>query len=198
MSFSSSTFDPRGTLNLNVEDLTSSALRAFRTALGVTGAVSLILGLVVLFWPGATLDVIAVLFGLYFVISGGIRIISGIITPFSTGLRVLNIIVGVLLVIVGIVAIRNPLASLTVLGMVVGIAWIVEGVMALTEVESGGSRWYAITYGVISLLAGIVVLFLPVSSLAALVVFGGIFLLLLGVVQLVRALTFGRGAARHA
>ena len=82
--------------------------------------------------------------------------------------------------------------------MLVGIAWIIEGIMALAETESGGSRWYAITFGILSIVAGIVVLFLPVESLAALVVFGGIFLVVLGVVQLVRAITFGRGSVRTA
>ena len=196
MSYPSSSYGPREDLFLNVQSMAANALKRFRLALGVTGAASVILGLLVLFWPGATLDLVAVLFGLYFVISGGIRIISGLIMPLGAGLKTLNIVVGVLLFIVGVVAIRNPLASLAVLGMVIGIAWIVEGVLALTEIESGGSRWYAITYGIVSLLAGVVVLLLPIDSLAALVIFGGIFLLVLGIVELVRALTFGRGVAR--
>jgi uncharacterized membrane protein HdeD (DUF308 family) len=103
-----------------------------------------------------------------------------------------------LLFILGVAAIRNPIPSLTVLGMVVGVAWIVEGIMALTENESGGSRWYGITFGVLSIIAGVVVLFLPVESLAALVIFGGIFLVVLGIVQIVRAITFGRGMVRTA
>ncbi|WAP52241.1 DUF308 domain-containing protein [Arthrobacter sp. ATA002] len=182
-----------GGFNLDISELTSRAVRSIRSGLAVTGVLSILLGVVVLFWPGVTLDVVAFLFGLYFLVSGAIRVIMGIFTPLSGGLRILNILTGVLIFIVGIVAMRNPLASLAVLGMVIGIAWIVEGVMALTESESGGSRWYAITYGVISIIAGAVVLFLPVGSLAALVVFGGIFLVILGIVEVVRAIAFGRG-----
>jgi hypothetical protein len=192
MSMSGSVFGLGG-LNLDINELTRKAVRNIRGGLALTGVLSIILGALVLFWPGATLDVVAVLFGLYFLISGAVRVVTGIITPLSGGLRVLNILTGVLIFIVGVVAMRNPLASLAVLGMVIGIAWIVEGIMALTESESGGSRWYAITYGVISILAGAVVLFLPVGSLAALVVFGGIFLVVLGIVEVVRAFAFGRG-----
>lgn len=194
MSMTNGAFYGWGGLGLDTSELSSRTINAVRTGFGISGVVSLILGLLVLFWPEATLSVIAFFFGLYFLISGGLRVVSGIISAMTPGLRVLNIIVGLLLFIVGIVAIRNPLSSLAVLGMLVGIAWIIEGIMAFVETESGGSRWYAITFGILSVVAGIVVLFLPVASLAALVIFGGIFLVVLGVVQLVRAITFGRGS----
>lgn len=194
MSMTNGAFYGWGGLGLDTSELSSRTITAVRTGFGISGVVSLILGLLVLFWPEATLSVIAFFFGLYFLISGGLRVVSGIAAAMTPGLRVLNIIVGLLLFIVGIVAIRNPLSSLAVLGMLVGIAWIIEGIMAFVEIESGGSRWYAITFGILSVVAGIVVLFLPVASLAALVIFGGIFLVVLGVVQLVRAITFGRGS----
>ncbi len=192
MSMTGSTFGFGG-LNLDVGELTRKVVRNIRMGMAVTGVLSIILGAFVLFWPEATLDVIAVLFGLYFLVSGAVRVITGLLTPLNGGLRVLNILIGLLLVIVGVAAIRNPLASLTVLALFIGIAWIVEGIMSLTEVESGGSRWYAIAYGIISIIAGVVVLFLPVSSLGALVVFGGLALIVLGIVEVVRAFSFGRG-----
>jgi len=192
MSMSGSTLGLGG-FNLDVSGLTRKVVRSIRSGMIITGVLSVVLGALVLFWPEATLDVVAVLFGLYFLVSGAVRVVTGLVTPLGGGLRVLNILIGLLLFIVGVAAIRNPLASLTVLALFIGIAWIVEGIMSLTEVESGGSRWYAITYGIISIIAGVVVLFLPVSSLAALVVFGGIALIVLGIVEVVRALSFGRG-----
>ena len=192
MSMSGSTFGFGG-LNLDVSELTGKVVRSIRTGMIVTGVLSVVLGVLVLFWPGATLDVIAVLFGMYFVVSGAVRVVTGLVTPLSGGLRVLNILMGLLLFIVGVAAIRNPLASLAVLALFIGVAWIVEGIMSLTEVESGGSRWYAIVYGIISIIAGVVVLFLPVGSLTALVIFGGIALVVLGIVEVVRAVSFGRG-----
>lgn len=195
MSMSGSTFGLGG-LHLDVSELTHKVVRGIRGGMILTGVLSVVLGALVLFWPGATLDVIAVLFGLYFIVSGAVRVVTGLVTPLLGGLRVLNILIGLLLFIAGVAAIRNPLASLTVLALFIGIAWIVEGIMSLTEVESGGSRWYAIAYGIISIIAGVVVLFLPVSSLAALVVFGGIALVVLGIVEVVRAFSFGRGLPR--
>lgn len=192
MSMSGSTFGFGG-LSLEVSELTRKVVRGIRTGMVVTGVLSVVLGALVLFWPGATLDVIAVLFGLYFVVAGAVRVVTGLVTPLLGGLRVLNILIGLLLLIAGVAAIRNPLASLSVLALFIGIAWIVEGIMSLTEVENGGSRWYAIIYGIVSIIAGVVVLFLPVSSLAALVIFGGVALVVLGIVEVVRAFSFGRG-----
>ena len=189
-------FYPQSTLALDARELARTAVRGIRIGLGITGLVSLVLGLLVLFWPEATLEVLAFLFGLYFLVAGAIRVLMGVFTPLAAGFRVLNIVVGLLLLIVGVVAIRNPLASLAALGMVIGIAWIAEGIMALTEADRGGSRWFAMVLGILSIVAGVVVLFLPVGSLAALVVYGGIFLVVLGIIQIVRAFAFGRGMTR--
>lgn len=197
MSMSGSVFGLGG-MNLDAAELTHAAIRTIRGSLAVTGVLSVVLGAIVLFWPEATLEVIAFLFGLYFLVAGAIRVITGLVTPLVGGLRVMNILTGMLLFVLGVVVMRNPLASLAVIALAIGVAWIIEGIMSLAETESGGSRWYAIAYGIISILAGVVVLFLPVGSLTALVIFGGIFLVVLGIVELVRAFTFGRGVPRAA
>ncbi len=183
---------------LDALNLARSAVRGIRLGLASIGVVSVVLGLLVLFWPGATLEVLAVLFGLYFVLAGAIRILLGVFTGLGPGLKILNILVGLALVAVGVIAMRNPAASLTALALVIGIAWIVEGVMSLAESDRGGSRWFAIVLGILGILAGIVVLLIPLESLAVLVIYGGIFLVVLGIIQVVRAFTFGRGMPRNA
>ncbi|MCC9144573.1 MULTISPECIES: DUF308 domain-containing protein [unclassified Arthrobacter] len=198
MSASGSTFHQEGGFALDALNLAKSAVRGIRLGLGITGLVSVVLGLLILFWPGATLEVLAVLFGLYFVIAGAVRILLGVFTGLGAGLKILNILVGLALLVVGVIAVRNPMETLTALGLVIGIAWIVEGVMALAESDRGGSRWFAIVLAVLSILAGIVVLFIPLESLAVLVIYGGIFLVVLGAIQIVRAFAFGRGMPRTA
>ncbi|MCQ1985895.1 MULTISPECIES: HdeD family acid-resistance protein [unclassified Arthrobacter] len=198
MSASGSEFQQEGGFALDAMNLAKSVVRGIRLGLCITGVVSVVLGLLILFWPGATLEVLAALFGLYFVIAGAVRILLGIFTGLGAGLKILNILVGLALLVVGVIAMRNPAETLTALGLIIGIAWIVEGVMALAESDRGGSRWFAIVLGILSILAGIVVLFLPLESLAVLVIYGGIFLVVLGVLQIVRAFAFGRGMPRTA
>ena len=182
-------------LTIDPRNLSKSEVTTIRTAMAIGGVVAVILGVMILVWPGATLSVIAVLFGLYFLVGGIARIVRGIaMAGGSAGVRVLNILLGVLLLVAGIVAIRNPIGSLAVLGMVIGISWLIEGVAALVETASDSSRWFGILFAVISIVAGIVVLLSPVNSLGVLVVVGGVFLIVSGLVQLVMSFTLGRGA----
>jgi uncharacterized membrane protein HdeD (DUF308 family) len=183
------------------EDLTARAVTGFRLAFGIGGAVALILGVVLLFWPDRTVVVLAAVLGIYFVIAGGLRVLSGIYAQTSpAGHRVLNIVLGLLLVLAGVVALKNlasTAAALLVLAVVViGVGWIVDGVVSIVEAGSARSRGWAIAFGVISILAGIVVVAVPVWSIIYLITFAAITLIVLGVVGIVRGFTFGRGVVR--
>ncbi|WEO79181.1 DUF308 domain-containing protein [Cryobacterium sp. SO2] len=183
-------------LSLDPGHLTEREITGIRVAFAVSAVVAIAIGTVLLVWTEATLSVIAVLFGLYFVISGVVRIARGVAsTGAATGGRVLNIVLGVLVLILGILALRNPEGSLAVLGLLVGIVWIVEGVAALVEFTTDSSRWPGILLGVVGIVAGVIVLFAPVETIGVLVTIGGIMLIISGLVQLVRAFTFGRRAA---
>lgn len=181
-------------LSVDPRRMSQAEVTGIRVALVVTALAAIGLGAVLLVWTEATLTVIAVLFGLYFLISGVLRIVRGAAsTGAGTGGRVLNIVLGLILLVVGIIAMRNPEGSLAVLGLVVGVAWIVEGIAALVEYTVDASRWFGILFGVISVVAGVIVLFAPVATIGVLVTIGGIMLIFSGLVQLVRAFTFGRG-----
>lgn len=174
--------------------LSPSQVTGIRVAFVISALVAIALGTLLLVWTEATLAVVALLFGLYFVISGVLRIVRGLVsTGAALGGRVFNIVFGLIMLIVGIVAIRNPEGTLAVLGLVVGISWIVEGIAALTEYTADTSRWFGILFGIIGIVAGVVVLFVPVQSLGVLVTIGGIALIISGLVQLVLGFTFGRG-----
>lgn len=182
-------------LTIDPMRLSKSEITGVRVAIALSGLVAIVVGILILVSPTATLSVIAVLFGLYFLITGVVRVARGFLTVgASAGVRILAILLGVLLIIAGIVIIRNPLNSLVILAMVIGISWIIEGIAALVETSRDSSRWFGILFGIVSVIAGIVVLLAPVESISVLVVIGGIFLLVSGVVQIVQAFTFGRAA----
>lgn len=181
-------------ISVDPRRMSRSEINGARIAFAVSALVAIGLGTILLVWTSATLTVIAVLFGLYFLLSGALRVVRGIASVGAgAGGRVLNIVLGLILVIVGIIAMRNPEGSLAVLGLVVGISWIVEGIAALVEYTADSSRWFGILFGVVAVVAGVIVLFAPVETIGVLVTIGGIMLIISGVVQLVRAFTFGRG-----
>lgn len=196
-----SSTDPLGTavheFSLDAAGMTRSAITAVRAVLGVTGAVAVILGIVLLFWPAKTIAVFAVFLGIYFVISGIMRLGVGIFARgIGGGIRTLNIILGVLLVIAGVIALKNVAEAATVLVILavafIGVGWIIEGVMALVESGRALSAGWAIAYGILSIVAGLVVLIMPASSTVFLILFAAIALIVLGIIGVVRAFTFGR------
>ncbi|MDF7663579.1 HdeD family acid-resistance protein [Bifidobacterium sp. ESL0763] len=177
--------------------LPKKAKRMIRTIYGVVGVVAVLLGLALLIWPGKTLVVFAVALGIYFLVSGIVRVIGAIVeNGLPGGWRVLDILVGILLAIGGVVMLKNTVIStamLTILTtLAVGLGWIMEGIMALVETWHLPSSGWAIFYGIVSILAGIVVLVSPFASMIWLIVFAGCAMVVMGVVAIVRAFRFGR------
>jgi uncharacterized membrane protein HdeD (DUF308 family) len=184
--------------SLDSAELSKSAVNTVRTALGVSGAVALIVGILITFWPKNSLLVITVILGIYFIIAGIAYAGLGIFSKgISGGARALDIILGILFVVGGVLALANiaqATAFLAVfLGVLVGIAWIVEGIVTLVQSGDAPSRAWAIFFGILSVIAGIVLLFSPLWGAVILFIITGIGLIVLGIIQIVRAFTFGRG-----
>ena len=184
--------------SLDSAELSKSAINTVRTALGVSGAVALIVGILITFWPKNSLLVITVILGIYFIIAGIAYAGLGIFSKgISGGARALDIILGVLFVIGGVIALANVQATAEVLavffGILIGILWIVEGIVTLVQSGDAPSRGWAIFFGILSVVAGIVLLFSPLWGAIVLFIIAGISLIVLGIVQIVRAFTFGRG-----
>ncbi|MFF0544024.1 HdeD family acid-resistance protein [Nocardia thailandica] len=164
------------------------AKKTWQTIL-ITGILAVILGVIVLVWPGPTLLVAGILFGVYMVVSGIFQLIAAF-THVPTSLRVLSFISGVLSLVIGIFCFRDDLTSVLLLGLWIGISWLFRGVTvlfaALSEPSYDGRGWQ-IFYGVISAVAGVILIVWPIGSLSTLVVVVGIFLIVIGVMEVVTA-----------
>ncbi len=189
--------DPLGGFHLHAEHLTRSTIKAMRSMFAITGAFALVIGIALLVWPSATIKVAAVLMAIYFIVDALMRLLVALRTPnLSVGWRVLNILLSLIILIGGIFMIRNTTLAQEVLLLtvvfVVGVSWIVEGILALAESGLARSQGWAITSGLLSLVAGISVLSIPGWSAVMLIVFTGISLVVTGVSAVFRALTFGK------
>jgi len=186
------------TYSLDPSDLTKSAVTAVRAALGIGGIISLIIGLMMTFWPDKSAVALAWLFGLYWLIAAvaylGIAIFAA---GKKAGARILNIVLGLVMLIASLIVLFNPAESARVLGtfigILIGILWVIQGVFALVQSGDARSRVWAITFGIISIVAGIALCFSPLMGIQILFVISGIVLILLGIVQIIHAFQFGRG-----
>ncbi|GAA4169735.1 HdeD family acid-resistance protein [Gryllotalpicola koreensis] len=199
MSIPKSPDEFRDALRLEARGLAKRAINGVRLTFGIAGAVAVIVGVLLLVWPQHTIPVLAFLFGIYLVITGGVRLALGIFgRSLGTGHRVLNVLLGTLLVVGGVIALRDvAIASATLLliiAIVVGVGWIVEGIMAITESGASRRQGWSVAYGVISILGGVAVLAVPGWSGFWLLMVAAIILIILGLLGLMRAFTFGRDA----
>lgn len=166
-----------------------------RTAIGVVGAIAVVVGVLILVAPLKTASLIAAILALYAIVSGLVYAGMGV---FSQGLgifrRVGYILLGALFVIAGIVAfsdLRNTtLVLATFVAVFIGVTWIIEGAVALVTLHKTANMGLAAVYAVVSLIAGVVVIIAPFAAAALLWLFLGVSLVVLGIVQLVRAFTF--------
>ncbi|WP_460772646.1 HdeD family acid-resistance protein [Microbacterium sp. GXF7504] len=173
-----------------------------RIALGIGGIIALIAGALVLFWPAKTAIAVTVLVAVYAVAAGVVYVAIGIWSRTRGGWsRAGNIILGVVFVIAAVIAFSNlratTLALALVLGIVVGAVWFVEGIVILTTLSGATSKGWRIVSAVISILAGIAMLFAPLWGIEFLAWLLGIALVVIGIVQIVRASTRGAGRPRR-
>ena len=153
------------------------------------GLLTVLAGVAVLVWPSETLMVLAVLFGIQLIITGIFRFVAALATDDLTGgTRVLLALLGVLSIIIGLWAVRHALITLLALTVFLGIFWIVNGVIdvfaALAHREMPGRGW-SVVMGILSAIAGILVLAYPGLTLFGLALILGIWLLIFGIMEII-------------
>jgi uncharacterized membrane protein HdeD (DUF308 family) len=154
----------------------------------VMGILSIIIGVMAIVWPGATIVTVALFFAAWLFVSGIYSIVGAFTEDASTGHKVLSAIIGVLSVIVGFSLLRTPFQSVEVMIFVLGIFWVSQGIVGFVmafEVKEG--RGWRLVSSILGVIAGIVILVYPITSALTLALFGGIWLIILGVTQIIAA-----------
>jgi hypothetical protein len=164
--------------------------------------VGVVIGVMMIVWPEATLKVVAVLFGLWVLIHGVVRIVQAISGRGGRdgGERAILAVIGVFFVVAGVVALRNLLVSLALMVTLIGLMWLIGGVMELITAFGGrGSyRTWHVVLGAVSMVGGIVVLVWPELSLTTLVYLTGIWMVVMGLIQVVVVLMVRRAVTASA
>jgi uncharacterized membrane protein HdeD (DUF308 family) len=167
----------------------------------VSGILSLILGVLVLVWPGKSILVAAVLFGVYLLITGVAQVIFAFSLHVSAGSRILLFISGAASLILAVLAFRHfgsdPTYAVLLLAIWIGIGFIFRGVAtmisAISEPALPGRGW-SIFFGVITLLAGIIVLASPFPSIVTLAIVAGVWFVVIGVFEIVSSFGIRRAS----
>jgi uncharacterized membrane protein HdeD (DUF308 family) len=156
------------------------------------GIVTLVLGIILLVWPDASVTVLAVLLAIQLIVAGVLRIVQAISTDRLEGAaRALIGLSGGLALIVGLLILRDPLQSVLVVTMILGAFWIISGVIeilgAFMGVEREGRGW-ALLGGALSIVFGAILIEWTDISLRVLVVLSGAWLVVVGVIAVLAAI----------
>jgi uncharacterized membrane protein HdeD (DUF308 family) len=155
-----------------------------------SGVLSLIVGIVVLAWPGISVLTAAVAFGIYLLITGAAQVVFAFSLHVSAGGRILLFISGAASLILAVLAFRHfgQGYAVLLLAIWIGIGFIFRGVAttvsAIHDPHLPGRGW-SIFIGVITLIAGIVVLGSPLESILTLALVVGVFFVVIGVFEIV-------------
>jgi uncharacterized membrane protein HdeD (DUF308 family) len=160
-------------------------------ALALRGLVALLFGLVVLFWPGLVLAVLALLFGIYAVVDGAITFVPALRSSERGARRWLPLSEGAVGVIAGLVAFL--LSGMSANGLVyvivgwalaTGVLKILTAILLRTEVENG---WLLAGSGALSVLFGVLLAALAGSDVPFLAPLIGAFAVIVGLALIVFA-----------
>ncbi len=140
------------------------------------------LGVVVLAWPSQTLVVVSILLGIQLLLFGLFRLINAFATDAEH--PVLLALVGILVMVAGVVVVRNPFETVTVLAVILGVAWIVGGSIDIVAAIAGSgleSRGWTAFGGVLTLVAGIIVVAWPSPTVTVIAWIAGLYLVIFGI-----------------
>jgi uncharacterized membrane protein HdeD (DUF308 family) len=161
------------------------------------GLITVVLGLIVAFRPTESLTLVMVLFGLLLIFSGAYQVARAFDS--AAGDRVWHGLAAVAFIVAGLVMIRHIQFSLAVIGMVIGVTWVVQGIallaMSLLTRPRAHAGWTAF-FGVVSLIAGIVVMAAPAVSVATLTSLVGAWFVVMGLLEMFGALLYRREERR--
>ena len=155
----------------------------------LSGILAVILGILILAWPGPTILVAAIFFGAYLLVTGISQVVFAFSLHVSAGGRVLLFISGAAALILAVLA-SALRESVLLLAIWIGVGFIFRGVAttvsAISDPGMPGRGW-EIFFGMISPMAGVVVMASPFESIATLTLVVGIWLIVIGAFEVVSA-----------
>lgn len=162
------------------------SLKTYKTWAIILAVVTMVLGLVMVFWPGISAVAICYLMGAVCIAAG----IYEIIRYFDLGLiGVLfryDLFLGIMSVLAGVLLLLHPNGALVILPVILGFYIILASVFSIqisTEARHFGFSgwWGALLLGIAGAVLGVLMIFDPFKGAKALMIFTGISLLVTGV-----------------
>lgn len=160
----------------------------------VFGAAGVVLGVLVLIWPGHTVKALTYLFGVYLLITGVYRFVAALqLRGVDAVARTVALVLAVLSVGFGVLCLFRPFHAATGLALVVGVFWLASGALsafgAWQRARATPGRSPGLAGGIVAMLIGLLILAFPGASLVVLAWVLGLWLIFFGASAVATGLT---------
>jgi uncharacterized membrane protein HdeD (DUF308 family) len=153
-----------------------------------SGALAVILGGVFLLWPDISVELAAILFGVYLVASGAIQVIIGFSMGEATRGQALLFASAAMSLVLGMLAFRHLSHAVQLLAIAMGVGFLFRGVATMgfgMRDSDAIDRGWTVFFGTMAAVAGVLLMALPFTSVVTLATVVGICLVVLGVIEIV-------------
>lgn len=155
----------------------------------VSGLISVGIGGFLIFSPGATVSVITAIIGIFMIVAGVVRFFVAIFDRHASE-RWLMLFAAIIGIVLGVVVMKNPEATIAVLVLVVAVYWLISGLVELARgITNSDSpdRALRIVFGLMSAILAVVILVWPAVTVGVFAVISGIYAVFFGVLEIIAA-----------
>ena len=146
----------------------------------LTGAISVVVGAIVLAKPNHSLTALVVICGIFIVLDSVLELVAGVFSEHSGAAALL----GVLGVVIGILLIRHPVGGVLAATLLVGLWFVAIGVIRLISALTAERRLWRLIVAALEIVAGIVLVASPHIGFATLALLIGISFVVNGIALL--------------
>lgn len=164
-------------------------LKKIKANVVVSSLLCVVLGVVLLVYPGDSMRVVGIAVGVVLILTGIVKVFDFLINRDGTMYLQLNLIFGIVLVVVGAWIITQPEKVMSIIPIIIGIIITIHGISKLRQAielcqDHYEKWWVALLLGILTAGLGILLIFRPFEALETVVQVIGAFLIYDGVSNL--------------
>lgn len=161
-------------------------LKRVKTNVLISSILCVILGLVLVFWPGLSIRIVCTAVGVVLIVTGITRMIDYFAVRDGSMYSQINLIFGIVLVVVGVWISVKPDKVLAIIPIIVGIVIVIHGLQNIKQAmelwrDKYTKWWVACILGVLTVGFGVLLICRPFTAIDTVVMLIGFFLIYDGI-----------------
>ena len=156
----------------------------------LSGILSILFGLFAIFWPGLTVSILVLIFGIFITVAGISWLVMSFASMKTDKTWWLSMLFSVLCIVAGIYLFANPATTITIFVILVAVAVFARALVDLINAsysDDASSKWLWIMLGVLGIIFGVVILVYPAGATMAFVWVVGLYAVIRGIADVIYA-----------